>query len=130
MQLRLDIPIVIPKNEDCAHCRRRLQGMSTRLKGVESVELSEKDRTLRLRFDPDLTSASIMGANAILRVGGRTGMVLAALGPDWQVTEIPDLLRCTNRQGIKPRWNRLFNQALANEPSVEKSSMSSISRLG
>jgi len=58
MQLHLDIPIVIPKNEDCAHCRRRLQGMSTRLKGVESVELSEKDRTLRLRFDPELTSAS------------------------------------------------------------------------
>jgi Cd2+/Zn2+-exporting ATPase len=58
MQLHLDIPVAIPKNEDCAHCRRRLQEMSGRLKGVESVELSEQGRTLSLRFDPALTSAS------------------------------------------------------------------------
>jgi len=58
MQLQLDIPVVIPKNEDCAHCRRRLQEMAGRLKGVESVELSEQERTLHLRFDPGLTSAS------------------------------------------------------------------------
>jgi Cd2+/Zn2+-exporting ATPase len=58
MQLDLHVPAVIPKNEDCAHCRRRLQQMSGQLKGVESVELSEQSRTLRLRFDPDLTSAS------------------------------------------------------------------------
>jgi Cd2+/Zn2+-exporting ATPase len=58
MQLRLDIPVVIPKNEDCAHCRLRLQEMAGRLKGVEQVELSEQDRTLSLSFDPNLTSAS------------------------------------------------------------------------
>ena len=58
MQLNLDIPVVIPGNADCAHCRRRLQEMSARLKGVDSVELSEQDRTLHLRFDSDLTNAS------------------------------------------------------------------------
>jgi Cd2+/Zn2+-exporting ATPase len=58
MKLQLDMPVVIPRNEDCVHCRRRLQEMSGRLKGVESAELSEQDRTLHLRFDPDLTNAS------------------------------------------------------------------------
>ncbi|UCF96989.1 MAG: cadmium-translocating P-type ATPase [Spirochaetaceae bacterium] len=58
MQLHLDIPVVIPKNEDCAHCRLRLQEMAARLKGIDSAELSDLDRVLRVRFDPNLTSAS------------------------------------------------------------------------
>ena len=58
MQIDLDVPVVIPKNEDCEHCRRRLREMSARLTGIESVELAEGGRTLHLRFDPDLTSAS------------------------------------------------------------------------
>jgi Cd2+/Zn2+-exporting ATPase len=58
MQLDLDIPVVIPRNEDCEHCRRRLREMSSRINGIESVELSGGGRTLHLRFDPDMTSAS------------------------------------------------------------------------
>jgi len=58
MHLDLDVPVVIPKNEDCEHCRRRLREMSARLTGVESVELAEGGRRLHLRFDPDLTSAT------------------------------------------------------------------------
>ena len=58
MQIDVDVPVVIPKNEDCEHCRRRLREMSARLTGIESVELAEGGRTLHLRFDPDLTTAS------------------------------------------------------------------------
>ena len=58
MQLQLEIPVVIPKNEDCAHCRLRLQEMAGRLKGVETAELSEQDRLLSLNYDPNLASAS------------------------------------------------------------------------
>ncbi|MEE9306294.1 MAG: cation transporter [Spirochaetia bacterium] len=58
MQLQLEIPVVIPKNEDCAHCRLRLQEMAGRLKGVETAELSEQDRILSLNYDPNLASSS------------------------------------------------------------------------
>jgi Cd2+/Zn2+-exporting ATPase len=58
MQLDLDVPIVLPKNDGCAHCRQRLREMSARLKGIESAEISESGPALHLRFDPDLTSAS------------------------------------------------------------------------
>jgi hypothetical protein len=43
-----------------------------------------------LTLDPNLASASIQGANAILRIGLPTGMVLAASG--WQISEAPLLL--------------------------------------
>ena len=55
MQLRLDVPVLLPKNESCAHCRERLQQMTGRIKGVESAELSEQGRILSLRLDPALT---------------------------------------------------------------------------
>ena len=60
MQLHLDIPILLPNNENCSDCRRRLQEMSRRLKGIRSVELSEKDRTLHILFDPAVTSTSVI----------------------------------------------------------------------
>jgi len=56
-----------------------------------------------LTLDPDLTSASIMGANAILRIGGRTGMLLAALGA--QISEAGLLL--DKPQVLKPRLKQL-----------------------
>jgi hypothetical protein len=43
-----------------------------------------------LTLDPNLASASIQGANAIMRIGLPTGMVLAASG--WQISEAPLLL--------------------------------------
>ena len=56
--MRLGIPVVMPTNENCAHCRLRLQEMAGRLKGVASAELSDQDRTLSLSLDPALTNIS------------------------------------------------------------------------
>jgi hypothetical protein len=70
-------------------------------------DLSSRYIRAILTLDPDLTSASIMGANAILRVGGRTGMVLAALGA--QISEAGLLL--DKPQVLKPRLKQLRAEA-------------------
>src|SRR4051812_5318081 len=54
------------------------------------AEISQRYLDVIKKLDPALQSASVMGFNAILRVGRPTGMVLSALG--CQVTEAEDLL--------------------------------------
>ncbi len=58
MQLSFSVPVILPVNENCDRCRRRLQDRVARLKGVEEVEISTESGTLQVRFDPGLTSAS------------------------------------------------------------------------
>jgi Cd2+/Zn2+-exporting ATPase len=58
VQLSFNVPVILPVNENCDRCRRRLQERVARLKGVQEVELSAESGTLQVCFDPTLTSAS------------------------------------------------------------------------
>lgn len=70
------------------------------------------------RWDPDLKTASIQGLNSIIKVLIPAIMDMAALGPAYQVTEIPELLRSLENKGLNQKWQTLLAQALANDPSV------------
>jgi len=70
------------------------------------------------RWDPDLKTASIQGLNSIIKVLTPAVMDLVALGPQYQVTEIPDLLRSFEKNKLKLKWQQLLAQALENDPSV------------
>ena len=62
-----------------------------RLPGDSLADVAQRFLQITLKLDPSLTGASILGWNALKRVGTNTGMVLAALG--LQITEAHRLLR-------------------------------------
>ena len=51
--------------------------------------VAERPLTIIRRLDPNLDDASIMGTNAMFRIGKRAGVILTALG--YQITEATDL---------------------------------------
>ncbi len=67
-----------------------------------------------IRLDPELKSASIQGANAIEHVLIPLVMVLTALGPEWQVGALLDLMAHSS----KGRWMQRLDEAEANCPEI------------
>lgn len=68
------------------------------------------------RWDPELKTASIQGLNSIIKILTPASMILAALGEQWQVTEIPQLLHTVKER--RDEWQHRFDQALVRDPSV------------
>lgn len=84
--------------------------------GQESLyERSQRYLDVVKRLDPNLTSASVEGWNALWEVGTYTGMVLAGLG--YQITEARSLL--TDIPGWKKKLSQLYEAQPEARPAVK-----------
>ena len=86
----------------------------TRLPGESLYETAQRFLEVLKRLDPALTTASIVGFNALAEIGTYTGMVLAALG--WQVTEASLLI--TTPQAVAEPLKRLAREHPEVAPAV------------
>jgi hypothetical protein len=83
--------------------------------GDSLLQAAQRFLNVVKKLDPDLTSAPILGWNAIERVGTNVGMVLVALS--LPITEAPSLLRQTQRW--LPRLRELAEQQPEAKPAVD-----------